>query len=66
MKVKSFVVGVVEGVDRSMKRLDEQVEQLGDVTIHSVTDTVYSAVLNRAGRPPDELIVRVVVYTPRV
>ena len=64
MKVKSFVVGVAEGVDPSMERLDMMVADLGDVVIHSLVDTVYSAEVNSSGKPPDERIVRVVIYTP--
>ncbi len=41
MKVKSFVAGLVEGIDGAIKTLDRQVDKLGDVPIHSVTDIYY-------------------------
>ncbi len=34
MKVKSFCVGLVHGVFRTMKKLDECVSMMGDVQIH--------------------------------
>ena len=64
MKVKTFVVGLVDGVVPSLTRLDECVAELGNVVIHSLVDTVYSADSNSLGRPPGERIARVIVYTP--
>lgn len=64
MKVESFIVGVANGIEPAFKFLDQCVADLGDVMIHSVTDTSYPKELNRFGCPPDDCIVRVVVYTP--
>jgi len=63
MKVKSFSIGLADGVDQGMETLDKLVAKLGDIDIRSVTDTVYSEELSRwSPGPKGPLIVRVVVY----
>lgn len=60
MKVKSFSVGMLKGLDVAIERLDEQVRDLGEIKIHSVTDTLYPKELT--GAPCGMTLVRVVVY----
>ena len=64
MKVKSFEVGLVNGVGFSMKKLDQCVNELGDINIHSVTDTICPDHVNTLGEAPGARIIRVIVYTP--
>ena len=60
--VKSFAVGIMNGLDSSMGKLDNLVAELGDITIHSLTDTYYS--YNQEHCPDNgPSIVRVVVYS---
>ena len=66
MKVNSFVVGFAEEVVGAMKHLDEQVAKLGNVKIHSVTDTIYGAELaTNSAKICGPCIVRVVIYEVR-
>lgn len=66
MKVKTFCVGLAnEGTDGAFEILDRMVSDLGEITIHSVTDTPYEdRLLSRGKDFLDPRIVRVVVYTP--
>ncbi|MDO8743341.1 MAG: hypothetical protein Q7J30_02195 [Candidatus Azambacteria bacterium] len=65
MKVKSFVVGIANGIDGSMMLLDESVAKLGKIKIHSVTDTVIppGVVIRTGEKKASALIFRVIVYT---
>jgi hypothetical protein len=65
MKVKSFVVGTINGIDSSMEWLDDQVMKLGTgLIIHSLTDTFCSTELvkHEPVSPGLPVIVRVIVY----
>ncbi len=62
MKVVTFVVGTAGTLDQSFSRLDQQVEGLGKIRIHSITDSV----LEVHGVQENDIprIARVVVYEP--
>lgn len=62
--VKSFVVGVANGIELSLQRLDELTEVLRASVIHQVTDTYYSGEQegNYAKDGPGPRIVRVIIY----
>lgn len=45
MKIKTFVLGTVSGVEFSLKRLDEFVNDLGEIEIVDINDTLYPAEL---------------------
>jgi len=65
MKVKSFSVGLANGVCDSIKALDKYVLELGDVQIHQLTDTFYPSIaemIGIGGNPFSPHIVRVVLY----
>ncbi len=61
MKVRSFTVGLAgaEGITSSFECLDERVAKLGNITIHSCTDTYYTEEQSCFNGPT---VVRVVVY----
>ena len=62
MKVKSFTVGTVNGVDDAIEFLDENVRRLGnDIVIHSIVDTVYEGEI--AKQDNGSRIVRVIIYS---
>lgn len=62
--VESFSVGLAEGISGAMEVLDRQVAGLGDIIIHSITDTHYTAEQNGSyGTAPGPRLVRVVVYS---
>jgi len=60
MKVKTFYSGLANGFTKAFELLDANVASLGDITIHSLTDTYYpeEADQNRCAH-----IVRVLVYS---
>lgn len=67
MKIKSFHMGLAEGITNAYKRIDKLVfEEIGgEVKIHSVTDTVYyqnEITKHNEVSPLLPTLVRVVVY----
>lgn len=67
MKVKTFVVGLIEGWTSSLAKLDERVKELGeDIKIYSLTDTMYKEKdlsENKGGSMPfSDHLARVIVY----
>jgi hypothetical protein len=66
MKVASFVVGLVNGFKPAYRKLDEDVLRLGDIRIHSLTDTAYlgkdAVCISGPEETPVPKLVRVVVY----
>lgn len=66
MRVRTFHFGMAEGLPRALELLDAEVEKLGGVTIHSVQDTLYKDVpTTLSGVASEQLMVRVVIYTPK-
>ncbi len=67
MRVATFVVEI-EPSDEPyavFDRLDSQVNDLGDILIHSVTDyTMDLPIQTQMGFSQEKALVRVVVYTP--
>lgn len=57
--VKTFVVGTVNGVTSSFEKLDRHVNELGDIEIIDVNDTLYPGELEKNNIP---MIARRVVY----
>ena len=66
MKVKSFVVGTVNGIVDSMKLLDEFANEIRNINIHSITDTIVPPRVHvrTMEEKTAEVIIRVIVYTP--
>jgi hypothetical protein len=67
MKVKSFSVGLANGMSEALNYLDKQVQELGKVNSISVTDTLYSGEIEKfftgKNECPGPHLVRVVVYS---
>ena len=66
MRVKSFKVGVANGLTESLEYLDDQVNGLGNITNHSLADKYINDGEGHQfdlGCCPGPKIVRVVVYT---
>lgn len=65
MMVRTFHKGLANGLHVALEDLDKDVASLGNVTIHSVQDSLYQNTLIRmGGKPTEQLMVRVVIYTP--
>lgn len=67
MKIKSFCIGLANGITSAYEKIDEQVvKEIGDkVVIHSVTDTVYyqsEITKHNDATPLLPHLIRVVVY----
>lgn len=65
MKVKSFSVGMVNGVDGCLETLDKMVAELGQIEIHSLVDTTYPEEMSLDGPCPGPRVARVVVYSSK-
>ena len=65
MQVKTFMSRLtgLHNFEDALKDLDSQVNNLGNIIIHSVTDSHFSGVPLRVHRDC-EVVTRVVVYTP--
>lgn len=65
MVVRTFYRGLVDGLHVALKDIDKEVASLGNVTIHSVQDSLYqNTIITLGGKPTEQLMVRVVIYTP--
>ena len=60
-EVKTFVVGLANGISSSMQRLDELVKGLGSITIQSIVDTPYEDTIG-GDNPRGPHIIRVVIF----
>lgn len=61
MKVKSFCVGLANGIEWAIEALDKFVSNLGNVQIHQVTDTLYTD--TNTDFTFSRTIVRVITYS---
>ena len=67
MKIKSFCIGLADGITSAYQKLDERVvKEIGnEVVIHSVNDTIYyqnEITKHNSATPLLPTLVRVVVY----
>ena len=60
--VASFARGLASGYTQAFKDLDKEVRQLGNITIHSLTDSLYSPSPTPIGTTGPALV-RVVIYS---
>lgn len=60
MKVKSFSVGIGDGISMSIEKLDEFVKELGNIKIYSIVDTLYPKEVS--GEKCGVILTRVIVY----